>query len=359
MDGAADVLLFGTGAFAARIALDIAASADAPVRVCLAGRNAARLDWLRLAGNARAAIFGRPAAFTAEAVDLAGEDEAAALIARLRPSVIVQAASLQQSSVISAQGNAWSRLVAEGGLSATAVFQAVLTLRVARAMRAAGHAAPLVNACFPDVVNGLIVAAGHPVACGTGNVAILSNAFAGGPGQAGRIKVLAHYQTIGVFRLPPASRRGPVPRVWIDGQEVEDVLARFRDVRLTTEPAIEISGASGVPLILAMARGTPWQGHVPGPNGLPGGYPVRWQDGAITPDLPPGIDLADAIRWNAHFEEENGLVVGEDGRATYHGVLRDRLRAASPDLADGFHVADLATVHAEMEALRTRMLAQP
>jgi len=133
MTGGVDIILFGSGSFAARIALDIAATAAAPVRVCLAGRNAARLDWLRLAGNARAAIFGTPARFTAEPVVLAMPDDAAALMARVRPAVVVQAASPQPSSVISSSGNAWARLVADGGLSATAVLQALFTLRVARA----------------------------------------------------------------------------------------------------------------------------------------------------------------------------------------------------------------------------------
>src|SRR6185437_14952085 len=71
MAGGADIMLFGSGNFAGRIALDIAASARSPVQVCIAGRNAARVDWLRVAGNARAAIFGTPARFTAAQADLA------------------------------------------------------------------------------------------------------------------------------------------------------------------------------------------------------------------------------------------------------------------------------------------------
>ena len=40
------LLLFGTGAFAGRIACDIGATAEAPVTVVIAGRNRDRLDWL-------------------------------------------------------------------------------------------------------------------------------------------------------------------------------------------------------------------------------------------------------------------------------------------------------------------------
>src|SRR4051794_1530883 len=45
----ADILIFGTGNFAGRIALDLAATASEPVTVALAGRNRERLDWLRTA----------------------------------------------------------------------------------------------------------------------------------------------------------------------------------------------------------------------------------------------------------------------------------------------------------------------
>jgi hypothetical protein len=354
----ADILVFGTGSFAARIVLDIAATARRPVRVAISGRNLERLNWLRVAANARAAIFGSAASFVGEPADLSGPDAGAEAISAYGPSVVVQAASLQASSVIATKGDAWSRLVAEGGLSATAVFQAVLSARVARAVPPGCH---FINCCFPDVVNGIIAAQGLPVTCGTGNVSILSSAFAGSLArpEPGALRVLAHYQCIGAFRMPAASRRGPRPRVWLDGVEVEDVFARFADVKLTPEPAIEISGAAGVPLMLAIASRTPWRGHAPGPLGLPGGYPVAWEGAALALDLPSGLERHAAIAWNARFEAENGLVVGRDGFARYTGVLADKLRAVSPDLAKGFAVADLETVHAEMAALRSKLQARP
>src|SRR5207244_13135634 len=59
----ADILIFGTGNFAGRIALDLATTASEPVKIVIAGRNVERLNWLRTAGNARAALFNRPARF--------------------------------------------------------------------------------------------------------------------------------------------------------------------------------------------------------------------------------------------------------------------------------------------------------
>ena len=351
----ADILIFGTGNFAGRIALDLAATASEPVTVALAGRNRERLDWLRTAGNARAAMFVSPARFSTREVDLSVAGAAADVIAAIAPKVVVQAASFQSGSVISSQGNAWTRLVAEGGLSATAVLQAPLSIAVARAVKAAGPA-HFINCCFADVVNPLIAALDLPISCGVGNIAILANAFSGalalGPG---RLKLLAHYQNLAPWRRPAAARGGPSARVWIDGAEVADVYRRFADVQLTREPAIEISGASGVPLMLAMAQGRDWSGHVPGPRGLPGGYPVKFAAGEIDLDLPAPLTRAEAVAWNLHYEQESGLVVGADGRATYTGTLRERLAAFSPALAAGFPVGEIEEVCRDMNDLRSRL----
>jgi hypothetical protein len=355
----ADILIFGTGNFAGRIALDLAAAAPEPVTVVIAGRNLERLRWLRTAGNARAALFNRPARFMSHEVDLSVANAAAETIAAVEPKVVVQAASFQTGSVISNQGNAWTRLVAEGGLSATAVLQAPLSVSVARAIKATRPQAHFINCCFPDVVNPLIAALGLPIACGVGNIAILANAFAGTLARSQNLKVLAHYQNLAAWRRAAETRNGPSARVWIGGEEVADVYRRFADVQLTREPAIEISGASGVPLMLAMAHGREWVGHVPGPRGLPGGYPVRFRGGELDLDLPASLARNEAIAWNLRYEQESGLVVGPDGRAVYTGRLRELVATFSPDLAAGFHVRDIDAAYRDMHTLRTRLEGQP
>lgn len=351
----ADVLLLGSGSFAARVAFDLAATARHPVQVLIAGRNVPRLDWLRTAANARAALFGTPARFATRQADLMADGAAAELLAQCRPAVVVQAASVQPGSVIAAR-TGWSRLVAEGGLSATAVFQARLTVVVAQAVRDACPSARLLNCCFPDVVNGMVAALGLPVLCGTGNIGILSNAFAGLLPEADRagLRVLAHYQQLGAWRLPAEERTGIAPRVWLNGTEMADVYHRFASVRLTPEPAIDISGASGVPLVLAIASGGTWQGHAPGPHGLPGGYPVRWEGSDLLLDLPPGMTREEAVAWNAQFEARNGLVV-EGTHARYTGRLAELLHDLSPSLAAGFDLHDLPQVHAAVQELRSKL----
>ena len=371
MARACDILIFGSGSFAQRIACDLASMASTAITVALAGRNTARLAWIATAARARAHMFGRPLRLATYEIDLAVPAAASSLLATLEPAVIVQAASVQAGAVIAAAGTAWTRLVAEGGLSATAVFQALLTSRIARDVADLGLKSQLINCCFPDVANGIIAGMGLPVLCGIGNIAILAHAFAGSRAAAHAkqdraaqdqaapdLKLLCHYQNIAAWRRPRWERAGPPARVWLDGREIGDVFDRFADVQLTPEPVIDISGASGVTLMLALAAGRDWRGHVPGPAGLPGGYPVALTAGRLALDLPAALSQDDAVAWNARFEAENGLVVAADGRVHYAGRLRDRLRVESPALAAGFHVDDLEQVYEEFSRLRQRLMAR-
>ena len=55
------IIVFGTGSFAGRTICDIAGTAATPVRIVIAGRNVERMNWLKVAADARATVFTRPA----------------------------------------------------------------------------------------------------------------------------------------------------------------------------------------------------------------------------------------------------------------------------------------------------------
>ncbi len=355
-----DILISGTGAFSGRIALDLAATSEEALHVVIAGRNRDRLSWLKTACNARASMFSKPITFDTYEIDLVKEGATDQLIADTKPTIAVQGASIQTSSVISDTGNQWTALVAEGGLSATAVFQALISSRMARSISTFSPATALINCGFPDVVNGMITAMGYKVLSGTGNVAILSNVFAGAKGitDQKRVQVIAHYQNLAAWRKHASERVGSRPcRVFIDGKEIADIFKEFEAVKLTTEPAIEISGASGVTLIAAYAANKSWTGHVPGPNGLPGGYPVKLENRILQLNLPESVSEQEAIDWNSSFEEEKGLII-KDGRAEYTGALKAALTRHGFRYANGFDVADLEEVCADMLKLRDTLSQQ-
>ena len=91
-----DILIFGTGSFAQRIACDLAATAAKPTRIAIAGRNAVRLAWIRTAARARADMFARPVD-DRDARDRPRRSTVAppSCWRAVAPAVIVQAASFQ------------------------------------------------------------------------------------------------------------------------------------------------------------------------------------------------------------------------------------------------------------------------
>lgn len=361
MSNPVDIMIVGTGAFAARILFDLVATADVATRVAVAGRNEQRLAWLGTAARARVHMYRRPVTIETCVAQPSEHDEICSLLSRMKPAVVLQAASLQAGSVIAAQRNAWSKLVAAGGLSASAVIQSMLSARVARACAETVPGARFINACFPDVVNTIIAALGLKVTCGIGNIQILAHCFGGtlAPSDTRDLKLLSHYQNLGAWRLQPSERSGANARVWLDDKEIGDVFERFHAVQLTPEPVIDISGAAAAPLMLALAHRRAWRGHVPGPEGLPGGYPVRVDDGRLQLDLPSGLTRAAAVHWNSAHEAAGGLVVNGDGSVRYAGRLHEELYAVSPSIAAGFHVRDLDANFAAMQNLRERLLAIP
>ena len=84
-------------------------------------------------------------------------------------------------------------------------------------------------------------------------------------------------------------------------------------------------------IILGILFDTKELGHAPGPNGLPGGYPVKLSAGGVEVFLPEGLTLDEAIRINNEGQifdgvesiEKDGTVVLTDKSAGIFKKLLD------------------------------------
>ena len=65
-------------------------------------------------------------------------------------------------------------------------------------------------------------------------------------------------------------------------------------------------------LLDALLAGTGTDGNLPGPLGLPGGYPVRLRGRELELRLPPGFDRAAAVAWNQRMADRDGVRVEGD-----------------------------------------------
>lgn len=352
-----NLLVLGTGYYAEVILMDLAVAARQPMKVVIGGRNRARLDWLALACNARAAQHGNGVRFHSCAMDMDSVQSLADTIGPLVPEVVVQAGSLQSPWSLDGKGTEWARLMEAAGFGLALAFQSILPTRTAAALDAAGSQASFVNTAYPDVVNQILAARGQRITCGVGNVAIFSSLIGGTlpPDAAAQLRVLAHHHALVQWRFPFAQRTKNCVRAWIGSREIEDVDAQFATTVLPHRELNLISGGAAVPVLLGLAGYGDVRAHVPAPHGLPGGYPVRVTKGSVALDLPSGISREEAMAWNRSFEAVDGVSVSEDGHVHYSDRAREAVSRYAPELAQGFHVRDLETVQAELARLRASL----
>lgn len=357
MHSRCDLLIVGSGSLASELCLALSVQPDR-LRVLVAARSAPALDEIVTLANARALALGGRVRIASRALRSYARGELAELGAAARPRVVVVAASLQSPWALADRKSRWARLVDEGGFGITVALQAALALAVGDAFAQTGLGAALVNACYPDAVNALLRARRIAVAAGIGNVAILAALLAAPAAPRERVRLIAHHAHV-VALLRGQRVAGAI---LTRGRARVDANASFEPLRhaLARMPGATLNALTAVtalPLLRALLSGGSCEAHVPGPLGLPGGYPVSVRRGTVALNLPPDVSRANAVASNRRAAFADGVVVSEDGAVTFSGRARRELAAYSPALARGFHARDAEFAAAEFVRLREALCA--
>jgi len=350
------LLLLGTGSLAAAVCCALAHVRTGELHVTVAGRRAQAAAELAYVAGVRAHDAQGTVAFDAAQAGGRHQD-LRRLVAEGAPDLVLVCASSHSPWERERVPSAWTDLVAATGFGLTLPFQADLAARAARAVAATGSGARLVNACFPDAVNPVLDALGLPVLCGVGNAGLVAASLAHAleVQDTGRLRVLAHH----VHLARPRAADGEA-RAWLDGTELPHPTRYLDRMRATRREQLNlVTGQTAARLTAALLHGTDLDTSVPGPWGLPGGYPVRVRDGRLGLALPSELDQETATVWNRRVGARDGVEV-VDGTVRFTERVRDALGLAGVhEWADGFPVRELDTVRARLAALRTRLRAKP
>jgi len=328
--------------------------ADAAERldvVVVARRLPAAAEVCYLAGVRSALTRGRVTFRPAEA-DLAGSDDLAVLIAANRPSGVLLCASTQSPWENSTAPSRWTDFLVKAGFGVTLPLQAELALRVGRSITQASHGTWFVNACFPDAVNPLLAAVGIPVLCGIGNGALIAASVQTALGLADQRKlyVLAHH-----VHLHSPDRPQDEARAWYADSPVQGLGRLLAAQRSASRQELNrVTGLVAALLLRDLMAGAQTDTNLPGPLGLPGGYPVRLNGGHLTLRLPAGLSKADAIALNQRFALREGVVVAGD-HITFGPPAQAELRRAALQLAAGFRADEVTAAAEELHRLRSRL----
>lgn len=347
------VAMIGCGSLAGAIAYALATNESAAGEVVVVARRRQAVAQLCTIANVKSAHAGRGMRFRPEPGEIAAT-ELDQLLDGVRPDGVLLCTSHQSPWERRSAPSAWTRLIDDAGYGITLPLQADLARLVGTA--AARRGAWFVNACLPDLVNPLLHDLGVPVRCGIGNVATLAAAAqqALGCPDAGRLAMVAHHLHL---HTPPPEV--PEALLWLDGRPVRDVGRLLHPVRALDRAALNhITGDTAARAVATLVSGGELDTHLPGPLGLPGGYPVRLHAGTVTLRLPDGLSRDEAVAINQTWSRHDGAMVS-GGRVTLGESAATAIDRHLPHLTDGFAAVDAARVCTDLLHLRDRLRKQP
>jgi hypothetical protein len=192
-----------------------------------------------------------------------------------------------------------------------------------------------------------------PVFCGIGNIALLAATLRSSlrlmPQQ--RLQVMAHH--LHLYTPKPGVNEA---QAWVDGKRCENVSSLLASQR--TSDGLEVNkviGCTAAVLLRDIMDGRDVETHVPGPFGLPGGYPVRIAGARMELNLPADLSECEAIAWNERVAAADGVKILPGGYVEFGEPTKQILRQYLPQMADGFCASEIDKVTQPMLELRARL----
>jgi hypothetical protein len=343
-------MLIGLGDLGS-ITLELLAREEGLGRIVVGSRNVeratARCNLARLGAIAQ----GRVPSISFVPLDLNNRQAVGEVVDREAPDIIIGTATMQTWWLPSLLPPQQRAAIYSSRFGVWLPVHLTLMLKLMQALHEADYRGVTLTAPFPDVVNCVLSRLGLAPTCGLGNIAQfvpkvrwLATKRLGTPLDAVRVLMVAHHA------LGPAvvrSKTDHMPpyflRIEHGGQDVTEAIGAdellVAPYRRTAGPASHfLTAGATVRLVRALLSPTDMKGneatpdevllHEPGPNGLPGGYPVIVYDGGVQPAPIDGLTLAEAIDINQRSHRFDGIErIEEDGTVVFCPQAADALRA--------------------------------
>jgi hypothetical protein len=348
----ATILIVGSGSLARAISYSLALLLSRPHRIIVCARSPDQLNEIMYVSRAKAASIQSPVIFDSVQFEAEAGD-AGRLLSSIQPDVVVNCASYYSPWEGIHQPSSWTQLLRSTGFGFTLPLQAAFAIKFAKAVAGRSRPALFINGCYPDAVNPLLRALDLPIFCGIGNIGLLAATLRSSLGlmPQQRLQVMAHH--LHLYTPKPGVDEA---QAWIDGKRCEDVGRLLASQR--TSGGLEVNkviGCTAAVLLRDIIDGRDVETHVPGPFGLPGGYPVRVTGTRMELNLPADLSEQKAIAWNEKIAVADGVRILPGGYVEFGEPTKHAFRQYLPQLADGFHTTEIDKVIRSMLELRARL----
>jgi hypothetical protein len=260
-------------------------------------------------------------------LDLHNVEQTAEVITQFKPDLIFCAATLQKWGAINELPPPVRDQISQAQIGPWLPLQLLLVSKLMQAAKHTGLSIKVINATYPDVVHTVLHKVGLAPTTGIGDLANNIPAL--------RVSVASKFHVtvdqVDVRLVAPhhvhyyMSRKGTsdgAPFHFTARVNGEDVTAQLRASTLFHDlpqefkraPGNQMTAASAAAIFAGMVNDLGNLTHAPGPNGLPGSYPVRVSQNGVRVELPDRITLDEAINLNTTGQQFDGIErIEEDG----------------------------------------------
>jgi len=316
------ILIVGLGNIGGHV-LDMLARTTGIGKIIVAGRNK---DYLHRRANLSmfvASQFGYYPEVKNVICDLSNIEQTAETLFKLKPDLIFNATTVQPHRVLTLLPKKVFQELDQAQLGPWLPMHLSLMYKLMQAIKQTHLNVRVINAAFPDAVNPILKQVGLAPTIGIGHVANIIPAlrksisfWLGVP--ITQVEVFLIAQRYVTSSIPRFGHPGEVPcylRTRVNGIDMTDQLdlhkvydalpTQFKRVGGTEGNLL--TAASAAKVIIAMANNTGESMHAPGPNGLPGGYPVKVDSKGGSILLPEPLTLQQAIHINEEGQRVDGI----------------------------------------------------
>lgn len=325
------VLMFGVGDLGGHI-LEFLARGDYPLQVVVADINEEKARLTCNNAVIGAAHHGKHPDFQTVKADLFDVPGTTQLIKKVQPNAVINCTVMHTWHLIRRLPKDVYGRISSAALGAWLPCQLTLAMNVAKAIKDSGVNAYYINTALSCLTNPVLGKIGLAPTIGIGNVDLIAPAVttyiarqANVPRQSVDLYLVCHHQH---WVFPREAGYKPDAPFWmkivIDGQDVTkrfDTKKVMYDAVKLYPPGIDfttVSASSAIKNLYSLIFDLKTRTHSPGPNGLPGGYPVRLSAKGAEVVLPPEISLEEAIRMNEKSGYLDGVAeIKEDGTVVF------------------------------------------
>lgn len=247
-------------------------------------------------------------------LDVWNIDQTADTISRFRPNIIFCAVTVQPWMIINTLPSAMFARLYQAMAGPWLPWSLVLVHKLMQAVNQTGLAIKVINASYPDAVNAVLGRVGLAPTTGIGNLAnnipALKKSIAlklDVPLEQVDLRFVAqHYASHKISRIGntggapfhlTALVNGEDRTCLLDKEHIFDLLPTIFNRSVKGSGQL-ITAASTTVVFEGLVNNTGMITHAPGPNGFPGGYPIKVNDQGVELVLPYDLSLEAAIQIN-------------------------------------------------------------